>query len=242
MTDVEILSGDDHDYCEHYHQSSFPSGQPRIVREVTVKTISMVMNVRRPGFQLLSLAPSELRTEGLDTYADELCLLPDQLRIYLNIYLPLLALSLLAVLASNVVSLSPVFHNRTTSDATVLFQADLEEADVTELSPRYTPLPQRRPPFISLMPTASSENVFPSRLGLRSPNWAGPPRQIGLGDSPITTWLGQMRDCILFCQQGRVRKPPRRRNVLSSTLLDVRDIAVFPLIVFVLITWFVVTK
>ncbi|KAF9485927.1 Metallo-dependent phosphatase [Pholiota conissans] len=238
---VVIYSGDDHDYCEHYHQTSSPSGQPHIVREVTVKTISMVMNVKRPGFQLLSLVPSELRTEGLDTYADQLCLLPDQLRIYLNVYLPLLALSLLAVLASNVVTLSPAFQNRTTSDATVLFQADLEEADVAELNPRYAPLPQRRPPFISLMPTALSENSFASRSNLRSPNWVGPPRQANLGDSR-SIWLAQLRDSILFCQQGRVRKPPRRRNVFSTTLLDARDIAVFPLAVFVLITWLVVTK
>lgn len=74
------------------------------VREVTVKSISMAMGVRRPGFQLLSLASGlvdgEL-PEGEKTYADTPCFLPDQLEIYTHRYLPLFVISLLVLAVSN---------------------------------------------------------------------------------------------------------------------------------------------
>jgi len=96
-----FCSGDDHDYCEYTHQLVPAHGPTQVTPETTVKTISMVMNVRRPGFQLLSLYPTTQRTEDTPSYLDIPCLLPDQLRIYLNIYLPLLVISLVAVLVSN---------------------------------------------------------------------------------------------------------------------------------------------
>jgi len=64
------------------------------------------MYVRRPGFPLLSLAPTQLRDHDVPTYKDVPCLLPDQLRIYLNIYLPLLAVSIAFVCLANLVCVS----------------------------------------------------------------------------------------------------------------------------------------
>lgn len=241
---MQVLSGDDHDYCEYFHRS-FPPNRPRVVREVTVKTISMVMNVRQPGFQLLSLAPTELRTEGLDTYADQLCLLPDQLRIYLNVYIPLLALSILAVFTTNVIGVRRSFHTRPPSDATIVFQADAEDPDeeIAEQSPHYTSPPHIRRPLISLLPSVSFESSPTSRASPRAPGWfalQSPHRQIKLNYPAVDGWLDQIRDAICFCQQGRT--PPRRRTVLGTTLLDARDIAIFPLAAFVLITRWVVTS
>ncbi|KXN85329.1 Cell division control protein 1 [Leucoagaricus sp. SymC.cos] len=93
-----VFSGDDHDYCEHIHQSviSYP------VREITVKSLSMAMNVQRPAFQLLSLFPEPYWDDLHPTYADIPCLLPDQLGIYLNIYIPFLILSLFIVIVAAV--------------------------------------------------------------------------------------------------------------------------------------------
>ncbi|THH08090.1 hypothetical protein EW145_g2951, partial [Phellinidium pouzarii] len=94
-------SGDDHDYCEYMHSTPLLSEGPepniQYVREVTVKSISIAMGIQRPGFQLLSLvSPSEL-TPNAQSFADTLCLLPDQLSIYLNRYVPLLIISLLVL-------------------------------------------------------------------------------------------------------------------------------------------------
>ncbi|KJA28975.1 hypothetical protein HYPSUDRAFT_128265 [Hypholoma sublateritium FD-334 SS-4] len=229
---VVIFSGDDHDYCEYIHESR-PPKPPHTVREVTVKTLSMVMNVRRPGFQLLSLFPAEMRAEGLPTYADMPCLLPDQLRIYINIYLPLLALSVLAVFLTNAFGSRHAFHNKTSSelDATSIFQANIEEPeqDDSDVNSRYASVPR------------GYQNNLTSRSS-RSSGWfvlPGPRRQTGAGNSSLHGWLDQLRESLCFHISS---KRPRRRTVLTTTLLDARDIAIFPLATFVLITWWVVTR
>lgn len=60
------------------------------------------MGIRKPGFQVLSLAPPELFSSS--SFADDLCLLPDQLGLYLSGYLPLVGASLLLLLVSNILS------------------------------------------------------------------------------------------------------------------------------------------
>lgn len=93
-----VFSGDDHDYCEYTHQ--------RGIREVTVKSFSSSMGIRRPGFQLLSLIPppttqfSEL-TKPV-THADRPCFLPDQLGVYNRVYLPLALATILYLLITNI--------------------------------------------------------------------------------------------------------------------------------------------
>ena len=80
-------SGDDHDYCELQHQGG--------VREVTVKSFSMTMGIRKPGFQLLSVPQDDKDSPGA---ADRPCLLPDQIGIYLEGYIPLVALTLVVMI------------------------------------------------------------------------------------------------------------------------------------------------
>lgn len=46
-----VFSGDDHDACKYTHRLSTPD----LVEEHTIKSFSMAMGIRRPGFQLLSL-------------------------------------------------------------------------------------------------------------------------------------------------------------------------------------------
>jgi hypothetical protein len=102
-----VGSGDDHDYCDYTHTGLIGD---TIVREVTVRfashahysssisryyrSFSMAMGVRRPGFQLLSLSPSPPSSRTTP------CLLPDQIAVYLRIYVPLLLFSL-ALLAGD---------------------------------------------------------------------------------------------------------------------------------------------
>lgn len=80
---------------------------PTSVPEITVKSFSMAMGIRRPGYQLLSLIPpvgSQFdQHQDQDRYvAHRQCLLPDQLGIYLSIYIPLSVLTLIALFASNI--------------------------------------------------------------------------------------------------------------------------------------------
>ena len=96
-----IFSGDDHDYCEVLHGdlSSDPNGIP----EITVKSTSWAMGVRKPGFLLVSLW-NPLNTENIGTKSSSqlpsiqthLCLLPDQLGIFIR-YGLLLVMTLLSL-------------------------------------------------------------------------------------------------------------------------------------------------
>ncbi|KAH0827473.1 Metallo-dependent phosphatase-like protein [Lanmaoa asiatica] len=99
-----IMSGDDHDYCEYEHP--IPSSDEKI-QEVTVKSISMAMGIRRPGFQLLSListvpSPDHITQIPVSPPLHAPCLLPDQLGIFFYVYIPLILLSLLVLLALNI--------------------------------------------------------------------------------------------------------------------------------------------
>ena len=82
---AHVFSGDDHDYCEVVHRGySAPGGG---VREITVKSMSWAMGVRRPGFLLVSLwnpVDSDGRSMSHEpTVQTHLCLLPDQLGIFI---------------------------------------------------------------------------------------------------------------------------------------------------------------
>ncbi|CAE6478019.1 unnamed protein product [Rhizoctonia solani] len=79
-----VFSGDDHDYCEVRHPIGDDSGQT--VREISVKSFSMAMGIRRPGFQLLSLVAPDPSSPYRQTFADTPCHLPDQMHIYTHVY------------------------------------------------------------------------------------------------------------------------------------------------------------
>jgi hypothetical protein len=89
---TQVYSGDDHDYCEIEH-SEF-TGR---IREITVKSMSWAMGVRKPGFLAVSLnnpvdielasvknGQSEIPARNRDTVQNRLCLLPDQLSIFIH--------------------------------------------------------------------------------------------------------------------------------------------------------------
>ncbi|KAL2807743.1 hypothetical protein BJX63DRAFT_411369 [Aspergillus granulosus] len=108
---IHVYSGDDHDYCEITHREF--SGSPK---EITVKSISWAMGVRKPGFVLTSLwNPIDPTTgKSIDdsaapgtTLQNHLCLLPDQLSIFIH-YGLILGLTLVALLIRAVIiSLRP---------------------------------------------------------------------------------------------------------------------------------------
>lgn len=112
----QVFSGDDHDYCEVVHDASMSKagesnvGKPGMtvgkkIREITVKSISWAMGVRRPGFLLVSLwnpidvhgGPVTETAAAERTIQLHLCLLPDQLAILIR-YGFLFGMSLLILL------------------------------------------------------------------------------------------------------------------------------------------------
>lgn len=107
-----IYSGDDHDYCEIEHDRF--TGR---IKEITVKSMSWAMGIRKPGVQLVSLwnpvdlsamisngysGPAPDQDERVlnmpkGTVQNRLCLLPDQLGIFIR-YGELLAITFTVLL------------------------------------------------------------------------------------------------------------------------------------------------
>lgn len=108
---THVFSGDDHDYCDIIHRG-FTSNTGGI-REITVKSFSWAMGVRKPGVVLLSLwnpvdAQGKAVSQGLAkpaTIQTHLCLLPDQLSIFIRYgWLLAMTVTVLLVRAARMVS------------------------------------------------------------------------------------------------------------------------------------------
>lgn len=191
------------------------------------------MGIKRPGFQLLSLAPPELRIplEDLDSsspsYDDAPCLLPDQLGTYLHVYIPLLIISLIIVGISQFVSYRP--------RSSMKYRNDSESrGDGSRSRPtfRLTPAnfrPRRDP---------STESSYSSSAGGSLPRPVSGPSEKSNGFSRSSTpFLGFLARVFSFSQRaasGRLRRP---RSRLKNFLYDVRDVAIYPIGIFVFITW-----
>ncbi|KAJ5566570.1 hypothetical protein N7535_008208 [Penicillium sp. DV-2018c] len=100
---VQVYSGDDHDYCEVLHREF--NGSPN---EITVKSFSWAMGVRHPGFMLTSLwnpidpkTGKALQDGSPPTIQNHLCILPDQLGIFIH-YLTILCLSVCILLIRSI--------------------------------------------------------------------------------------------------------------------------------------------
>ena len=104
---VSVFSGDDHDYCEVVH-----SAEKNNAREITVKSMSWAMGIREPGFLMLSMwnpispdgqplhsTPTGHGVAGqiATTTESHLCLLPDQLSIFIR-YVILIVFTIVALL------------------------------------------------------------------------------------------------------------------------------------------------
>lgn len=168
---------------------------------MTVKSISMAMGIRQPGFQLLSIGVPPMRFAT--SLATVPCLLPDQLGIYLNVYVPLLVFSLLLLLVSNM-------HRVATQGQYMSWLA----------LPGWCQC--LRVPRLML---------FGRRITLRLP----------LNEQPYEA------DDVEMGNDGNFELPaPRRsqnnklgRGVLRGFVRDVVDVAWMPLLLFVMLAWWV---
>ncbi|KAG1809429.1 Metallo-dependent phosphatase-like protein [Suillus subaureus] len=237
-----ILSGDDHDYCEYSHPLPFPSASgSTAAREITVKSFSMAMGIRRPGFQLLSLISTVPASETLTqlpnsppSLLDTPCFLPDQLGIYLNVYLPFILFSVLSLLALNVYRTLPGGNKqaqrqpefslrpshsfcRTSNDE--LYRRSLEQS-VTEDTDE--------DPMLLLPVTKSTEPAPSSKLRGRS-------------SSSSNSWafylLGRRRRISLSLPCSMANRGVHEVGLLRGFLSDVADVAWPPLLVFCIAAW-----
>ncbi|KAF2634957.1 hypothetical protein P280DRAFT_523620 [Massarina eburnea CBS 473.64] len=118
------FSGDDHDYCELVHRGYASAGGG--IKEITVKSISWCMGVRHPGVLLVSMwnpvdehgAP--LNRDGKPTLQTHLCLMPDQLGIFIR-YAALLSLTLFALgIRATLITTGTIKISSQNSDDTLL--------------------------------------------------------------------------------------------------------------------------
>lgn len=235
-----ILSGDDHDYCEYSHPLPFPSASgSTAAREITVKSFSMAMGIRRPGFQLLSLISTVPAIETLTqlpnsppSLLDTPCFLPDQLGIYLNIYLPFILLSVLCLLAFNVhrtlpegnkqaqrqpeVSLQPS-HSSCRANNDELYRRSHGQS-VTEDTDEDPMLP---------LPVTKSTEPAPSLRGRSSTS----------SNSWAFYLLGQRRRILLSLPFSMANRGVHEVGLLHGFFSDVVDVAWPPLLAFCIAAW-----
>ena len=162
---AQIYSGDDHDYCEIEHLEF--TGR---IKEITVKSMSWAMGVRRPGFVAVSLhnpvdidSIQEPTNMPQDTIQNHLCLLPDQLGTFLR-YAQLLGLTLV-VLSIRALFFKPQPsspHSPFSSSSTPLLPISKAKS---ELANPYYPDhdPKNQPDYHASSTSTSNEAQFQSQ-------------------------------------------------------------------------------
>jgi hypothetical protein len=196
------------------------------------------MGVRKPGFQLLSLVPPH-SMQGSPSHADSLCVLPDQLGIYLSTYIPLLVFSLLVICAVNIRRIcSPRQGKRyapsgfTNSPSYVLSGALRSRSDTggsTE-SNGWLQYPSENDSDALPRPTSLAKKI--SRpIYSRTFVLLGRRRRLTISRESIASLTGTIFRC---CGNQEV---PKSRGFVMGFLYDVRDVAIFPLAIFVALSW-----
>ncbi|PFH50891.1 hypothetical protein AMATHDRAFT_143874 [Amanita thiersii Skay4041] len=243
LTPSLILSGDDHDYCEYYHNSTSARSASTRVREVTVKSLSMAMNVKFPGFQLLSLTSDQRQENGKSLgHADELCLLPDQLSIYLFKYIPLLLVSLLILF---VVNTAPAYLPQPFRSPQAVHTG--YQGHMTRLGHRALPgRDSGRDPMsdsyyhndLTLPPPLSAAKCKPRPRTTWTFHLLGRRRRISF-PWPLALVSKAVRDRLLFHNltvKGRSKHVLKRSGVIGGFINDTRAVASIPLSIIVLIS------
>lgn len=202
-----------------------------------MKSLSMAMGIQQPGFQLLSLAPNQhwSTTKSTKTYADTPCLLPGQLEIYLSVYAPFFAISLLAVFISNIPRLaSPLgLRQHAKRSSSPLKLASCPRSG-TYVDNQMTSDEDSNSPFRLPLPASTSSQI--SRTNRNVPfSWVPRDR---LRRTTIRTQMGSIFSNPFLPRLGRNRGLRKRtkKSYVGGFICDVRDIAVCPLILFMSIS------
>lgn len=194
------------------------------------------MGIRRPGFQLLSListvpSPDHITQIPVPPPLHAPCLMPDQLGIYFYIYIPLVLLSLLILLASNITRVNGGTSSRTRSrkQSRLDTPETLHELSRGNLSPAsdadsFLPAPASKSREYHVPP----RNRFYSSLWTWSFSLGGHRRRITL-PNPFRNWR--------LSPDHRI--PRRDVGVLVGLLQDVGMVAWPPTLVLLATSWWV---
>lgn len=205
---AQVYSGDDHDYCEVVHREF--NGSPK---EITVKSLSWAMGVRHPGFLLTSLwnpidpITGESQTSS-PTIQNHLCLLPDQLGIFIH-YACLFGLSLVA-LAMN-------------SAYQAFFTTEPESSTSYD---SLLPLSERSPPSKHQYQTSgTSSSNLSSTGGLASRGGLSAlPRYTGTKTSQDTYWDPDREDMDLSSSKNKGPVRPRAQGFRQKVEFMFKDL------------------
>ncbi|EON64236.1 hypothetical protein W97_03467 [Coniosporium apollinis CBS 100218] len=137
------FSGDDHDYCDVVHRG-YPSAGGGI-REITVKSMSWAMGVRKPGFVMLSMwnpvdrhgnRVDAQKNAGKPTIQTHLCLLPDQLGLFIR-YALYFGITLLLLVSRAALCAIGFFKSAGSGDDPVLPMTEIVSSAETEKAEGY---------------------------------------------------------------------------------------------------------
>ena len=205
---------------------------------MTVKSFSMAMGIRRPGFQLLSLVsvvPSEASLTQLPVPPplDTPCFLPDQLGIYLHVYLRLTFLSLVVLFIFNI-----LWSRQREQDTRCKRQ---EHQDGTYESLHHSQHGSNRRSADNYCDDGYSPSLPPPAT---KPRYDGHTSTCPRGRSWTWTFKfgNQRRRITLPRFPSRARNHPRGERIHELGMLrafgkDVLIVAVLPLCVFLLAAW-----
>ncbi|KAF9012462.1 hypothetical protein BDQ17DRAFT_1343946 [Cyathus striatus] len=208
-----IFSADNRDYCDYTHTLPWTSEADvsHLVREITVKSFSMSVHIRKPGFQLLSVVnPSTVSDPGGKPYGTSPCFLPDQYGIYASIYFPIAILTCLSLLIFNIATSrrrsksrpSPISFTQSSPRLSV-------HPPTTPLSPIWSP---HTPALSTYRDNASHTNITssprPKLFRLPSSTSTLPPSPLLSPQSYITNFNGEDDETAPYTPHYAVHRTP----------------------------------
>ena len=232
---VHVYSGDDHDYCEVSHREF--SGSPK---EITVKSLSWAMGVRHPGFVLTTLwnpidveTGKPLQTSSGPTLQNHLCLLPDQLSVFIY-YGRILALTMAILFIRSAIA--------------AFYAPESTAGSVLPLSEHRSHPSQELPPHTKSPSSGSSSSTIPSPRGLAARAVNAPSRLSQSKSYPDSYPLdagdeGEFSPSKSKIDQVARRRPKGTRQTVSfiarETIQSAKYVAmvVFPCYLFLIWRW-----
>lgn len=205
--DVEfVFSGDDHDYCEVVHRryTSRRGG----IREITVKSFSWAMGVRKPGFLMLSLwNPLDKQDRSTSHFTKDskhdsnpkqqhptiqthLCLLPDQLAIFIR-YAILLFITLLSLFIHAVRTTKHHTGSSTLTNSNILPLTSKHKSDTPPPSPQRASKNLSQSGGLAVRSTANRTRSASPKAGYRYPGTTSSINADSLHDDPLDERWGR---------------------------------------------------
>ena len=246
---AQVYSGDDHDYCEIEHNEF--TGR---IKEITVKSMSWAMGVRKPGFLAVSLwnpvdlhKPRDVVDTAMPkgTIQNHLCLLPDQLSIFIR-YGQLLGVTLVALLVSTVASRS----RRTSEKLEPLLPLaeHIREDSHSSQSSAFSASPDSGEGYLStrLAVRQTARPASPSRLGgygnLPAISRSSSPVKGGVMPPPSQKqskafWSNDIDSDDWGMPLGRKRVKSRSQTLLQNLGRNIRDTAIPVLVFYFWLLW-----